>query len=309
MLASAGALALVAMAAGVGAGPAGAAAPADPARQGYIGLCDGTGHNITSGNVNSAPFVWKAVSSQAPPSAYAGKGQNADLNIYQLRPGVPAAEWSGEQLTAASFYRQKAAPTAQATTVDLSLANIIADYPPMDGGRYELRMYVGKVNYGDYSATYPATFIQVSGSTWHVIDGGTVNCGAADAVSDEVLTGALPKADANPANLHTTAPQPASSASGSTGRGSGRGGGGGSAARTNSAAPGAAAASGDGALAPGGAAAAGDSSAGSSGATPVLAWVGVAAGLVGLVLVVTGARWWARGGRSRSLNGREHRTS
>src|SRR6516164_4154481 len=66
--------------AGSGAGAAGAAGAGagagpkvpyrDPAQSGYIGLCSAKGRQITSGNVDSAPFAWRAVSSVAAPPAY-----------------------------------------------------------------------------------------------------------------------------------------------------------------------------------------------------------------------------------------------
>jgi hypothetical protein len=277
-----------------------AGVPSDPAQHGYIGLCDGSGHNVTSGNIHSSPFVWKAVGSQPPPSAYTGKGENAVLNIYQLRSNVPAAEWSGEQLTAATFYSHPSQPTAQATTVDLSLADIIADYPLMDGGRYELRMYFGKSNYGDYSDTYPATFIQVTGSTWRVIAGGTVSCGSARGVSDEVLTGGIPKTDANPRNLHTTPPVPGGSAPAGGQRSTGSRNGPSQPSETAAAVgPG-----GSGSNAPGVGAAAADPSDPAS--TSALPWIGVGAGFL---LLFGGALWWARGPHGRSINGREYPTS
>jgi hypothetical protein len=165
--------------------------PDDPNAHGFIGLCDAENRNVSGGDIHAAPFVWKAVASKPPPKMYRGTGQNAVLNIYQPRPDVEAAEWSGDQLTAATFYRTSAAPSTQSTLKDIPLAVVVNEFPPLVNGLYELRMYFGSTKSGLYSATYPATFIRVDGSKWQVVSGGTVNCGASSGQSAEVLTGAV----------------------------------------------------------------------------------------------------------------------
>ncbi len=187
-----------------------AALPTDPAAHGYIGLCDEAGNNVTGGSIDSKPFVWKAVASQAPPAAYQGTGENAILNIYQPRPGVQPAEWSGNSLTAASFYKGKVA-TVQSTYADSSLKEFMQLFPPMMDGLYELRMYFGKASYGLYSATYPATTIRVSGDRWQLVSGGAVKCGSAKAVSNEQLTGVVSKKMTTPRK-----PSPAETVRGSS---------------------------------------------------------------------------------------------
>jgi hypothetical protein len=169
--------------------------PADPAAHGYIGLCDEHGNNVSGGSIDSAPFVWKAVASVAPPAAYLGRGENAVLNIYQPRPDSDPQDWSGDSLTAASFYSTRSHPAVQATYADGSLSDFMQEFPPLVDGLYQLRIYFGKINYGLYNATYPATTIRVDGSNWSVVDGGTVNYGGSRGVSNEALTGAVPKAD------------------------------------------------------------------------------------------------------------------
>lgn len=192
----------------LGAAPAGAAAssiPTDPNAKGFIGLCDNQNRNVTGGDINTPPFAWKAVASTPPPKSLLGRGQNAVLNIFQPRPNVTPAEWSGDQLTAATFYTTSRAPSTQATLTDIPLSVIIKEYPPQLGGLYQLRMYFGKTNSGLYSATYPATFIRVQGSHWSVVSGGRVNCAASSGTSTEVLTGAF-----SPRQAYGTAtPQPA----------------------------------------------------------------------------------------------------
>lgn len=176
----------------LGAVPASGAAkptlPTDASRHGYVGLCDEKGDNVSGGSVHAKPFVWKAVGSSRPPAQFQGRGQNAVLAIYQVQSALPAANWSGNALTAATFYRNAAAPTAQATYADGSLAAFLRAFPPADGGLYELRMTFGKAGYGLYGTSYPATFLQVSGDRWHVVDGGTVRCSAGQGVSNEQLT-------------------------------------------------------------------------------------------------------------------------
>lgn len=187
------------------AGPAAATAglPNDPAASGYIGLCDEAGHNVTGGSIDTVPFVWKAVSSTAPPAQFQGPGENAVLNIYQPRPQVLPAEWSGHPLTAASYYSSKAHPAVQATYGDESLADFTSIYPPLVDGLYVLRMGYGKADYGLYDRTYPSTTIQVQGTRWKVVAGGTVDCSTAKAVSNEQLTGVVTKQQYTP---HATPP-------------------------------------------------------------------------------------------------------
>ena len=168
------------------------ALPADPAAHGYIGLCDEAGNNVTGGSTDTKPFAWKVVASQGPPADYQGSGANAILNVYQPRPGVQPSEWSGNSLTAASFYKGKVA-TVQATYADSSLKEFMQLFPPMMGGLYELRMYFGKANYGLYSATYPVATIRVTGDRWELVSGGAVQCKSAKAVSNEQLTGVVSK--------------------------------------------------------------------------------------------------------------------
>lgn len=191
--AAAAALAAISVLA-TGAVPAAAAptVPSDPSVKGFIGLCDRHNHNISGGDIHDVPFVWKAVATQPPPKQFLGQGENTILNIYQPRPGVAAGNWSGDQLTSASFYATRRAPAAQATLKDLPLAVIVREFPPLVDGLYELRMYFGKANYGLYSATYPATFIRVQGDHWNVVKGGSVNCAASTGESNEVLSGAIP---------------------------------------------------------------------------------------------------------------------
>ena len=184
------------------------APPVDPNAKGYIGLCDRTGKQVTSGNINDTPFVWKAVAANPVlPAMYRGRGQNAILSIYQLRPNYDSTNWSGEQMTAASYYT--AAPTTVGTTQDDSLATFIRAYPPKLDGLYELRMFFAANQAPTYSATYPALYIRVTGSTWTALGTGKVNCPAAKAQSSEVIDGVVAPGDSGGVDLKTAvAPLP-----------------------------------------------------------------------------------------------------
>jgi hypothetical protein len=193
----------------------------DPDARGYVALCDLAGNNVTSGKVASAPFVWRAMSSVKTPAGYGGKGQNAALTIYQPRKGVDPGEWNGDQLNGASFFRKDSPPAAGATYKDISLATIVKEYPPTWDGLYQLRMIFARKGYGDYTQTYPATVIQVTGATWHVVQGGTLPCKKAHTISNETFAG-IPVLNPHPSKSQTPTSAPtnqraAASGSGPTG--------------------------------------------------------------------------------------------
>ncbi len=51
----------------------------------------------------------------------------------------------------------------------------------------QLRLYLGAAGAPTYSAHYPSLDLQVTGSSWHVVGGGTVNCQAGTAESLESI--------------------------------------------------------------------------------------------------------------------------
>jgi hypothetical protein len=178
-------------------GPATASASAppyvDPNVSGSIGLCDQAAHQITSGSVDSAPFVWSAVSSVPPPRGYGGDGRTAVLSIYQPRRGVDPGEWSGQLMTSSSRYTNAAHPMTVATGGDLSLADYLSTFPASWDGYLQLRLYVGIPGEPQYTQQYPATDIQVTGDTWRIVRGGAGPCGVgtAESLESRVLPGNL----------------------------------------------------------------------------------------------------------------------
>jgi hypothetical protein len=192
----------------------------DPTAVGYIGLCNQAGHQITSGNVNTTPFAWRAVSSEPAPAPYNNSYRTAILLAYQPQQGLLPGEWSGEALSASSRYTNPAHPMAAATGGDDSLGDFIGDFPLRWDGYVELRMYLGTQNAEVYSIHYPALNIRVTGDTWTAVGGGSVNCDSGTAESIESIV--LPKSATAPRSKTTTSQKgasagPARSGSHSTG--------------------------------------------------------------------------------------------
>jgi hypothetical protein len=159
----------------------------DSSAHGYIGLCDRSGHQITHGRLDAAPFAWRAVSSVAAQSPYDAPDRTATLYGYQPRQGLPAGDWSGQALTASARYTNPAHPMAAATAGDDSLADFIAAYQPQWDRLIQLRMYLGAPDHPVYSLEYPALDIRVSGTTWRAVDGGAVDCRSGHSTSIESI--------------------------------------------------------------------------------------------------------------------------
>jgi hypothetical protein len=185
----AGAL-LVASASLTSAGAASAATTApysDSSSVGSLGLCDQAGHQITGGQLSATPLAWRYVSSVAAQAPYDGATRTAVAMAYQPRQGLLPQEWSGEQLTASSRYSNPSAPMAAATNADPSLADFLSDFPANWDGFVQLRLYLGAEGEPQYSVHYPSLDLQVTGTSWHVVGGGTVNCQAGTAESLETI--------------------------------------------------------------------------------------------------------------------------
>jgi hypothetical protein len=157
----------------------------DPNAHGYIGLCDKNGHQITSGNIGTAPLAVLAVSSAPAPAGYTAGYGKAVVNVYQPREGTEPGEWSGKGLTAGSTFTNTAHPMAEGTGLDPALVDFTSVFIPKWDGLVQLRMYFGAINRPEHTIPYPATVLQVKGNTWTVVDGGTVDCHAGTATSVE----------------------------------------------------------------------------------------------------------------------------
>jgi hypothetical protein len=170
---------------------AGAVPWTDSSVTGFLGLCDSHGHPVTSGSVDSAPFVTRAVSSVAAPSPYGEPGRTAALYAFQPRQDLAPGEWSGDMLTASTRYTNPSHPMAEATGGDLSLADFDSEFPPSWDGLVQLRLYLGAPGQPPQTISYASTTIKVTGSTWTVVSGGNVSCTSGQATSIESLL--LPK--------------------------------------------------------------------------------------------------------------------
>jgi hypothetical protein len=155
---------------------------ADQYAHGSIGLCDKAGNNITHGSVYDKPFAWRAVSSISAPAAYGGPGRKATLYAYQPRKGVDPANWSGQQLGAASAYSSTTVPVAQQTDRDPALSDYLNNYPPQWDKLVELRVYFGALNTPVSTSAYPAADIRIVGTTWTLLNGAKVDCNAGGTV-------------------------------------------------------------------------------------------------------------------------------
>jgi hypothetical protein len=157
----------------------------DPDAVGYIGLCDQAGQQITSGDITTTPFAWRAVSSVPAPAPYNNVWRTAILLAYQPQQGLTPSEWSGDELTASSRYTNPANPMVAATDGDDSLQDFIEEFHPKWDGYLQLRIYLGTENAETYSVHYPALNIHVSGDTWSAVGGGAVNCNSGTSTSLE----------------------------------------------------------------------------------------------------------------------------
>lgn len=159
----------------------------DAAVSGSIGLCDKTGHQVTSGSTEDLPLAWTAASTTAAPKGYNDAKAKATLYAYQPRKDVDPGEWSGAPLTASSFFSSPAHPMAAFTTGDKRLHEVLQIYPARWEGFVQLRLFYSAANKPALTQTYPAANLQVSGTSWHQIAPPAVSCSAGKAVSVETL--------------------------------------------------------------------------------------------------------------------------
>ncbi len=182
---AAGAVAVVALAATLSvAAPAPASAAAtvpftDPSAQGLLGFCGRDNQPVTSGSLTDQPFVWKAIATVAAPPHYS----EAFLTLYQPIEHVDPSAWTGYQLTDTAVFKDPQHPAAQATNVDVPLIGADQSYPPYWSGLYQIRMFFAGPQMSPWTETYPAAVIQVTGNKWTLVQGGTVDCAASQAIS------------------------------------------------------------------------------------------------------------------------------
>ena len=138
---------------------------------GLIALYDRSGHLVTKGSVNDKPFVAKAVSAEKAPPPYDKPGCKAALLAFQPRKGVDPAVWEGDFLTGSTAYADAGHPTATGTDQDISLANVIAVFPPAWDGLLQLRMYLGAPEEPGRTSPYVTADIKVDGDTWTLVRG------------------------------------------------------------------------------------------------------------------------------------------
>jgi hypothetical protein len=246
----------------------------DAAAHGVIGFCDPQGRQVQGGNINDRPFVWRAVSSVPAPAGYTGTGRTATLFVYQPLQDLPSGNWSGAAMTAAARYTDAGHPMAAATGADETLAELIANLPPRWNGLLEVRLIVGAPNEPVDTQSYPATDIEVTGDTWHVVHGGDVSCSSGTAESLESIV-KLPIATTAPkaVDAGVASVAPSGTSSGQT--------------STTSANSGSAVAAGD--------VPAASTSDLSGGSGESATWI--VAVLVALVIAVAGSAWWIRNRR------------
>ncbi len=133
------------------------------------------GNNISHGSVYDKPFAWRAVSAVAASGALGGPGRKATLYAYQPRKGVDPANWSGQQLGAASAYSSTTVPVAQQTDRDPALSDYLNNFPPQWDRLVELRIYFGALHTPVSASAYPAADIRIAGTTWTLLNGAKVD--------------------------------------------------------------------------------------------------------------------------------------
>jgi hypothetical protein len=161
----------------------------DSDANGTLTFCNPQGQPQTSGSLLTQPFVWKTVASTSAPSGYT----KAVLYIYQPIEYVDPGNWTGDIMTAGSFFSNPAHPVVQDTYLDEPLYPVDRSLPPHWDGLYELRMYFDAPDKEEVNTGYPAAVIQVSGNNWTLLSQTTASCNAGTGESDESLI--LPKSE------------------------------------------------------------------------------------------------------------------
>jgi hypothetical protein len=192
----------------------GAALPySDSTAVGGIAFCDPSGKPMTHGSINDRPFAWRAIGQKRGPAAYDVEGRTATMFAYQPRKDVLPGQWSGQALTASARFQPAGNPIAASTPADGSLADFMGTYPLTWDNLIEVRIYIGAPGIPQYSRTYNAANIKVSGTTWTVVNPTNVSCSIGTSISIETIL--LPSVRAMP--TPTPGVTPSSSASTASG--------------------------------------------------------------------------------------------
>jgi hypothetical protein len=160
---------------------------------GKLTFCNQHNQPVTSGSIETLPFVWKTISSAAPPKGYGGKTGQATLDAYQPIQYVDPGDWSGMQLNGSSWFSNPDHPVAQSTDADLPLVSMVQAYPPHWDGLLEIRMLFSATNEEQIQSPYPAAVVKITGKTWTLVWGGGGNCSQGTGLSDETVYLSKPK--------------------------------------------------------------------------------------------------------------------
>jgi hypothetical protein len=194
----------------------------DPYVDGWLTFCNRNDQPVTSGSLDTVPFVWKVISSSPPPAGYRGSGGRVALYAFQPIEYVDPGDWSGNLLTAASAFSNNDHPVVQSTNADVPLIGFVQAYPAHWDGLEEIRMQYSAVDQAQLTTPYAAAVIRITGSTWTLVEGGGGSCSAGQGLSMETLS--LPKKELAKPETATDCKSPTAGSSHTSG-GAGSGGG------------------------------------------------------------------------------------
>jgi hypothetical protein len=159
----------------------------DPNINGWLTFCGRNDKPVTSGSLETVPFVWKTISSSKAPAGYDGATGRAALYAYQPIQYVDPGDWSGAILTAGSAFSNPAHPVAQATNADQPLLGFTQAYPAHWQGLVEIRMLYTASDKPELTTPYAAAVIRVSGGKWTLVQGGDASCSQGQGLSMETV--------------------------------------------------------------------------------------------------------------------------
>jgi hypothetical protein len=194
---------------------------------GWLTFCNQNGQPVTSGSLYAVPFVWKAISSAAPPAGYRVSAARATLYAFQPIKFVDPADWSGSQLTGSTSFTNPSHAVAQATNTDQPLLGFTQAYPPRWDSLVEIRMLYSGAGLPQIQTPYAAAVVRITGTKWTLVEGGGGSCSQGQGVSDETKElpkkYTAPKETVIPAAKSSASPAGAGGSSASTGGGAASG--------------------------------------------------------------------------------------